>query len=93
MEGSKALMLYGEKNIKERHRHRYEFNNEYKEDFERVGVLFSGVNPKTKLCELIELKNHPFFMASQFHPEFKSRPLKAHPLFIGFIGAVIDFNK
>ena len=65
----------------------------YKEDFERVGVLFSGVNPKTKLCELIELKNHPFFMASQFHPEFKSRPLKAHPLFIGFVGAVIDFEQ
>ena len=90
MEGSKALTLYGENNIKERHRHRYEFNNEYKEDFERVDVLFSGINPKTKLCELIELKNHPFFMASQFHPEFKSRPLKAHPLFIGFVGAAVN---
>ena len=86
---SKAYALYGKEDIKERHRHRYEFNNIYKEDFERVGVVFSGVNLKSGLCELIELKSHPFFMASQFHPEFLSRPLKPHPLFVGLVEATM----
>ena len=89
-ENTKAFDLYQEHLIQERHRHRYEFNNIYKEDFERVGVTFSGVNPQTKLCEIIELKDHPFFIACQFHPEFKSRPLNAHPLFKGFIEASIN---
>lgn len=86
---SKAHALYGKEDIKERHRHRYEFNNIYKEDFERVGVVFSGVNLKSGLCELIELKDHPFFMASQFHPEFLSRPLKPHPLFLGLVNEIL----
>lgn len=86
---SKAHALYGKEDIKERHRHRYEFNNIYKEDFERVGVIFSGVNLKSGLCELIELKDHPFFMASQFHPEFLSRPLKPHPLFLGLVNEIL----
>ena len=90
LENTKAFDLYQEHLIQERHRHRYEFNNIYKEDFERVGVTFSGVNPQTKLCEIIELKDHPFFIACQFHPEFKSRPLNAHPLFKGFIEASIN---
>ena len=90
LENTKAFELYNEHLIQERHRHRYEFNNIYKEDFERVGVTFSGVNPQTKLCEIIELKDHPFFIACQFHPEFKSRPLNAHPLFKGFIEASIN---
>ena len=90
LENTKAFDLYQEHLIQERHRHRYEFNNIYKEDFERVGVTFSGVNPQTKLCEIIELKDHPFFIACQFHPEFKSRPLNAHPLFKGFIEVSIN---
>ncbi len=89
---TKAHDLYKQDLIKERHRHRYEFNNEFKSLFEKNGVIFSGVNPQTNLCELIELKNHPFFVACQYHPEFQSRPLLPHPLFVGFIGAAIN-NK
>ena len=85
LEGTKTYELYKEKNIRERHRHRYEFNNKYKEIFSDGNLIFSGINPQTKLCEIIELKNHPFFIACQFHPEFLSRPLKPHPLFLGFI--------
>ena len=89
LEGSKAKELYQASEIKERHRHRYEFNNKYKEEFVKNGMVFSGTNPQTGLCELIEIKDHPFFMACQFHPEFKSRPLNPHPLFKGFIEASI----
>ena len=85
LEGTKTYELYKEKNIRERHRHRYEFNNKYKEIFSDGNLIFSGINPQSKLCEIIELKNHPFFIACQFHPEFLSRPLKPHPLFLGFI--------
>jgi CTP synthase len=90
---TKAYSLYKNEHIKERHRHRYEFNNEFKKAFEDVGVVFSGINPQTNLCELIELKDHPFFMASQFHPEFQSRPLKPHPLFLGLIKASIIYEE
>lgn len=85
--GSKAAGLYGEKKIKERHRHRYEVNNKYREILTKKGLIFSGINPEHNLAEIIELPNHKFFIASQFHPEFKSRPLAPHPLFIGFIKA------
>jgi len=75
--------------IKERHRHRYEFNNQYLDVFlkrkSEKKFLISGLNPQKKLVEIIELKNHPFFVATQFHPEFKSRPLRPHPLFLEFI--------
>jgi len=87
LDGTKAHELYKKDLIKERHRHRYEFNNEYKDAFIEKGVVFSGINPQTNLCELIELKDHPFFMASQYHPEFLSRPLNPHPLFVGLIDA------
>ena len=80
-----ASKLYKEDEILERHRHRYEFNNEYKEILEKKGMIFSGINEQANLMEIIELSNHPFFIASQFHPEFKSRPTKAHPLFQAFI--------
>ncbi|MFA6755396.1 MAG: CTP synthase [Bacilli bacterium] len=90
---TKAHELYGKDLIRERHRHRYEFNNEYKAKFEENGVIFSGINPQTNLCEMIELKNHPFFVACQFHPEFQSRPLEPHPLFVGFIKACKDKNE
>lgn len=91
--GTKAAELYGEKVIKERHRHRYEFNSHYKDIYNDGNLIFSGLNPQTKLVELIELKNHPFFMACQFHPEFLSRPLTPHPLFLGFLEASEKFNN
>jgi CTP synthase len=85
--GSRAGQLYGSFIINERHRHRYEFNNSYREKFEKAGFTFSGTSPDGKLVEVIELKDHPFFIASQFHPEFLSKPHQPHPLFKGFIAA------
>jgi CTP synthase len=76
---------YKQEIISERHRHRYEFNNEFREAFERAGMVFSGLSPKGDLVEVVELKDHPWFLACQFHPEFKSRPYKSHPLFRKFI--------
>ena len=86
-EGSKAKSLYGKAEISERHRHRYEVNNDYLEDFERAGVVFAGKSPDGRICEMIELPAHPFFVACQFHPEFQSRPNKPHPIFRGFVEA------
>ncbi|QVK21217.1 CTP synthase [Mycoplasmatota bacterium] len=80
-EDTKAHEIYGESFIKERHRHRYEFNNKYKEMFEKTDMVFSGMNPQTGLVEIVELKDHPYFIAPQFHPEFLSRPQRPHPLF------------
>jgi CTP synthase len=85
--GTKAQQLYGAFVVNERHRHRYEFNNAYREKFEKAGFIFSGLSPDGKLVEVIELKDHPFFIASQFHPEFLSKPHQPHPLFKGFIAA------
>ncbi len=85
--GSKAAHLYGAFLVNERHRHRFEFNNAYRTKFEEAGFVFSGTSPDGKLVEVIELKDHPFYMASQFHPEFQSKPNKPHPLFKGFIAA------
>ncbi len=85
--GTKAATLYGSFVIQERHRHRYEFNNSYREKFEKAGFVFSGTSPDGKLVEVIELKDHPFYVASQFHPEFLSKPHQPHPLFKGFIAA------
>lgn len=78
--------------INERHRHRYEFNNEFREQLERAGMIIAGTTPDGKLVEIIELKDHPYFVASQFHPEFQSRPLSPHPLFNGFVSAVIKLK-
>lgn len=88
--GSKAAEVYGELHISERHRHRYEFNNDFKKDLEAKGLLFSGVNPDTGLMEIVEVKDHPYMVGSQFHPEFKSRPHRPHPLFKGFMQAVVE---
>lgn len=90
--GTKTFEAYGEENITERHRHRYEFNNIYKKKLEEKGLVFSGVSPDESLVEIIEIPSHPWFIAGQFHPEFKSRPEKAHPLFAGFIEASLK-NK
>jgi gamma-glutamyl-gamma-aminobutyrate hydrolase PuuD len=85
--GTKTAQLYGSFVVNERHRHRYEFNNTYRERFEKAGFIFSGVSSDGKLVEIIELADHPFFIASQFHPEFHSKPHQPHPLFKGFIAA------
>ena len=86
-ENSLVKKIYKSKTIQERHRHRYEVNISYKDQFEAKGMIFSGLSPDNKLPEIIELKNHPWFVAVQFHPEFKSRPLAPHPLFSSFIRA------
>lgn len=83
--GTKAYSAYKKQKIFERHRHRYEFNNKYREIMEKKGLIFSGINPQENLVEIIELVDHPWFLACQFHPEFKSKPDKAHPLFADFI--------
>lgn len=86
---SKSYKLYQQEMIQERHRHRYEFNNRYRDLLVSKGLKIAGVNPETDLVEIIELENHPWFVATQFHPEFKSRPSHAHPLFVGFIEAAL----
>jgi CTP synthase len=91
--GSRAFKAYNKNIIKERHRHRYEFNNMYLDDFEQSDMMISGFNGKHHLVEMIELKNHPWFIAVQFHPEFLSRPLRPHPLFRDFIEATINHNS
>ncbi len=85
--GTKTHKLYNKLTINERHRHRYEFNDKFKKDLENSGMIFAGINPKQNLVEIAELANHPFMIGCQFHPEFKSRPNKPHPLFAGFIEA------
>src|SRR6267142_1481794 len=85
--GSLAYKAYGEEVVYERHRHRFEFNNEYREVMGEAGMVFSGVSPNGRLVEIVELANHPWFVASQFHPEFRSRPNRAHPLFRDFVRA------
>ncbi|MDG1490985.1 MAG: CTP synthase, partial [Planctomycetota bacterium] len=86
-EGTLAYELYGEASISERHRHRFEFNNAYREAFNASEMTLSGVNPERDLVEIVELPTHPFFIGVQFHPEFKSKPLSPQPIFHGFIGA------
>ena len=86
-EGTKARELYGAEAIQERHRHRFEFNNAYRAQYEAGGMIFSGVNPELDLVEMIELGDHPHFVGCQFHPEFKSKPFAPHPLFAGFVKA------
>ena len=76
--------------MEERHRHRYEYKNMYKEEMEVKGLIASGLSPNGKLVEIVELKDHPYFIASQFHPEFKSRPDRPHPLFVGLVKAALS---
>lgn len=91
-EGSLASKIYGKIEISERHRHRFEYNNEYKEKLEKAGLMCTGTSPDEMLVEIIELKNHPYFIASQFHPELKSRPNKPAPLFVGLVKSAIDIK-
>lgn len=90
VEGTKVFEAYGEKVVYERHRHRYEFNNHYRVDMEKAGFVFSGTSPDGRLIETIEVKGHPWFVASQFHPEFLSRPTRPQPLFREFIHATLN---
>lgn len=92
-EGSLAYRCYGAPLVKERHRHRYEFNSKYRKVYEEAGMVFSGINPKQNLVEIVELPDHPFFIASQFHPEFTSRPMRPNPLFAGFIEAAVKHRN
>jgi CTP synthase len=89
---TKAYELYGEETIHERHRHRYEVNNYYREDLLKAGMTFSGLSPDGRIVEMLELPDHPWFIATQAHPEFKSRPNRPHPLFKGFVGAALEYQ-
>ncbi|MBK7213649.1 MAG: CTP synthase [Bacteroidales bacterium] len=91
--GTKAFKVYGQAEIKERHRHRFEFNNQYLESYEKAGMMLVGVNKEDNLVEMIELKDHPWFIAVQFHPEYRSTVANPHPLFVNFVAAAIIHKK
>jgi CTP synthase len=91
--GTLAAEVYGEELVYERHRHRYEVNNGYRDALSQAGMVFSGTSPDDHLVEIAEVKDHPFFIGSQFHPEFKSRPVRPHPLFYGFVGACASARR
>ena len=88
-ESTLAAKAYGQKEVWERHRHRFEFNNDYRDELNEYGLVFSGTSPDENLVEIVELKDHPWFLGCQFHPEFKSRPMSPHPLFASFIEAAL----
>ena len=90
---SLAHKIYGQKTISERHRHRYEYNNTYKDELQKAGLIASGVNPDTGLVEIIELENHPFFIGVQYHPEYKSTVANPHPIFVNFVAAAVIAHK
>ncbi|MFT4572693.1 MAG: CTP synthase [Hyphomicrobiaceae bacterium] len=92
-EGSLAARTYGKRNITERHRHRFEFNTSYRDQIEKAGMKLSGTSPNGELVEIVEIPTHPWFLAAQFHPEFKSKPLDPHPLFRGFVRAALDYKR
>ena len=91
--GTIASKAYDQEIVEERHRHRYEVNNQFREELESAGMIFSGQSPDGLLVEIAELKNHPFMVGSQFHPEFLSRPNRPHPLFSAFIESAIKLKK
>lgn len=92
-EGTRAFLAYNQREISERHRHRLEFNNDFRDEFIKAGLIISGVNPDRDLVEIVELKSHRWFLGCQFHPEFKSKPTAAHPLFSSFIAAAYKFKQ
>ena len=87
--GTFSRIAYDKEEVSERHRHRFEFNNSYREQMESAGLIVAGTNPDRDLVEIVEVQNHPWFVAVQFHPEFQSKPTKAHPLFAAFIEATL----
>jgi CTP synthase len=92
-EKTKTLRAYKTNYISERHRHRYEVNNDYRRILQENGMILSGLSPDGNLVEMIEIKNHPFFVGCQFHPELKSRIVQPHPLFVSFVKAALEFCK
>jgi CTP synthase len=90
---SLAHAIYGQRNILERHRHRYEYNSDYGKAFAKAGLISSGINPETNLVEIVELPNHPFFIGVQYHPEYKSTVANPHPLFVSFVAATVKAKK
>lgn len=92
-ENSKILAAYGKTDITERHRHRYEFNNSYLEQFEKSGMIATGINPKSSLVEVVEIPEHPWFVGVQYHPEYSSTAVNPHPLFVAFVKATLDYKK
>jgi CTP synthase len=90
---SKAAQIYGKLKISERHRHRFEFNNVYKDQYEQAGFISTGINPESGLVEIVELKGHPWFIGVQFHPELKSTVENPHPLFVDFVKATLEYKK
>ena len=93
VEGSKAQKAYGQNTVRERHRHRFEFNNAYRKRLEEAGLAVAGLNPKRNLVEIVEVKDHPWMVGVQFHPEFQSKPSKPHPLFCAFVGEALKRAK
>jgi len=91
-EGSLASTVYKKKDITERHRHRYEFNNAYLEAYKKGGMVATGINPQSKLVEIVEVKDHPWFIGVQFHPEYRSTVAKPHPLFVNFVLAAMKMG-
>jgi CTP synthase len=91
--GSKVYDIYGKEDISERHRHRYEFNNAYLEEFKAAGMVPAGVNPDSGLVEIVEIPSHPYFVGSQFHPEYKSTAMHPHPLFVAFVEAALKYKS
>ncbi|MGC8874975.1 MAG: glutamine amidotransferase-related protein, partial [Chloroflexia bacterium] len=88
--GTRTAEAYGVPLVHERHRHRFEFNNRYREALQKAGLLVAGTSPDGRLVEIVELRDHPWFVGTQFHPEFRSRPTRPHPLFVGFVGAALQ---
>jgi CTP synthase len=91
--GTKAASVYTVPSVRERHRHRFELNNQFRDLLSQAGMVFSGLSPDGRLVEIAELRDHPWMVGCQFHPEFRSRPGKPHPLFSGFVRAAIQFGK
>jgi CTP synthase len=91
--GTRAREIYDAEEVSERHRHRFEVNNEYRDLLTQNGMTLSGLSPDGSLVEMIELSDHPWFIAAQFHPELKSRPTRPHPLFASFIEAAVQYAK
>jgi CTP synthase len=92
MEGTRVREAYGTEMVKERHRHRYEFNNDYRKRLEDAGMRMAGICPGRDLVEIVELEDHPWFVGVQFHPEFRSRPVRPHPLFRQFVAAALQIE-
>jgi CTP synthase len=92
-EGTHSYALYGASEISERHRHRFEFNNDFRAELSAKGMTLAGLSPDSRLVEIVELPDHPWFVGAQFHPEFKSRPDRPHPLFYGFVKAAVELAE